>query len=65
MVENPEIKVLAFDIECSKDPLKFPNSSRDCIYMISYMCDKKGFLIINRDIVSEDINDFEYFFIPF
>lgn len=28
--------------------------------MISYMVDGKGFLITNREIVSEDIEDFEY-----
>lgn len=28
--------------------------------MISYMIDGQGFLIINREIVSEDIEDFEY-----
>lgn len=28
--------------------------------MISYMIDGNGFLITNREIVSEDINDFEY-----
>ena len=28
--------------------------------MISYMIDKRGFLIVNREIVSEDIADFEY-----
>lgn len=28
--------------------------------MISYMIDGVGFLIINRQIVSEDVEDFEY-----
>ncbi len=28
--------------------------------MISYMIDGQGFLITNREIVSEDIEDFEY-----
>ena len=55
---NP--KVFAFDIECSKAPLKFPNAEVDAIYMISIMIDGRGILIINRDIVSKDINDFEY-----
>jgi len=58
-------KVLAFDIECSKAPLKFPNAEFDEIYMISYMVsdgkgDPKGFLITSRSIVSEDISDFDY-----
>lgn len=28
--------------------------------MISYMVDKQGYLIVNREVVSEDISDFEY-----
>jgi DNA polymerase elongation subunit (family B) len=52
--------VLAFDIECTKLPLKFPDATMDQIMMISYMIDGQGFLITNRDIVSEDIHDFEY-----
>lgn len=52
--------VLAFDIETTKLPLKFPDSVIDQIMMISYMIDGQGFLITNREIVSEDINDFEY-----
>ncbi|CAF9930622.1 MAG: DNA polymerase epsilon catalytic subunit [Gomphillus americanus] len=52
--------VLAFDIETTKLPLKFPDSATDQIMMISYMIDGAGFLITNREIVSEDIADFEY-----
>ncbi|PYH41908.1 DNA polymerase epsilon catalytic subunit POL2 [Aspergillus saccharolyticus JOP 1030-1] len=52
--------ILAFDIETTKLPLKFPDSVIDQIMMISYMIDGQGFLITNREIVSEDINDFEY-----
>ena len=55
---NP--KIFAFDIETSKAPLKFPNAEVDSIYMISVMIDGRGVLIINREIVSMDINDFEY-----
>ena len=60
---NP--RVLAFDIECTKAPLKFPNAEVDEIYMISYMvCDGQGppmgYLITSRSIVSEDVHDFEY-----
>lgn len=55
---NP--KVFAFDIETSKAPLKFPNAEIDSIYMISIMIDGRGILIINREIVSKDIQDFEY-----
>ncbi|KAN0070053.1 protein of unknown function (DUF1744) domain containing protein [Elaphomyces granulatus] len=52
--------VLAFDIETTKLPLKFPDAVIDQIMMISYMIDGNGFLITNRQIVSEDINDFDY-----
>ena len=52
--------VMAYDIETTKLPLKFPDAVIDQIMMISYMIDGQGFLITNREIVSEDINDFEY-----
>lgn len=52
--------ILAFDIETTKAPLKFPDSKVDQIMMISYMIDGEGFLITNREIISEDIEDFEY-----
>ncbi|MCJ1294308.1 DNA polymerase epsilon catalytic subunit [Xylographa carneopallida] len=52
--------VFAFDIETTKLPLKFPDAGFDQVMMISYMIDGQGFLITNREIVSEDISDFEY-----
>ncbi|TGO38041.1 hypothetical protein BHYA_0083g00200 [Botrytis hyacinthi] len=52
--------VMAYDIETTKLPLKFPDATIDQIMMISYMIDGQGFLITNREIVSEDIEDFEY-----
>ena len=52
--------MLAFDIETTKLPLKFPDSEIDQIMMISYMIDGRGFLIVNREIVASDIDDFEY-----
>lgn len=60
LLDRPDPVVLAFDIETTKLPLKFPDSSSDSIMMISYMIDAQGYLIINREIVSEDIEDFEY-----
>ncbi len=51
---------MAYDIETSKQPLKFPDQLTDQIMMISYMIDEHGYLITNREIVSEDIEDFEY-----
>ena len=52
--------VFAFDIETTKLPLKFPDAVIDQVMMISYMIDGEGFLITNREIVSENISDFEY-----
>ena len=60
VIEKPSPRVLAFDIECTKAPLKFPNADVDEVFMISYMVDGQGYLIISRDVVSEDIEDFEY-----
>jgi len=51
---------LAFDIECTKAPLKFPDANVDSIYMISYMVNTKGYLILSRSVVSQDVQDFEY-----
>lgn len=54
-------RIFAYDIECEKSPLKFPNAQRDRIFMISYMVSPgEGYLIINREVVSEDISSFEY-----
>jgi hypothetical protein len=30
------------------------------VFMISYMLDKKGYLIVNREVVGGDIGPFEY-----
>lgn len=59
-IARAEPIVLAFDIETTKLPLKFPDASFDSIMMISYMIDGQGYLITNREIVSADIDDFEY-----
>ncbi|ORY88326.1 DNA polymerase epsilon catalytic subunit A [Leucosporidium creatinivorum] len=59
-VSRAEPVVMAFDIETTKAPLKFPDSATDQVMMISYMIDAQGFLITNREIVSADIEDFEY-----
>ncbi|KAI9179806.1 DNA polymerase epsilon catalytic subunit [Blastocladiella emersonii ATCC 22665] len=56
----PDPVVLAFDIETTKLPLKFPDAAHDQVMMISYVIDGQGYLITNREIVSEDIDDFEY-----
>ncbi|EEB07800.2 DNA polymerase epsilon catalytic subunit A Pol2 [Schizosaccharomyces japonicus yFS275] len=59
-IERAEPVIMAFDIETTKSPLKFPDSTFDQVMMISYMIDGQGFLITNREIISEDIQDFEY-----
>lgn len=60
LLQPADITVLAYDIETSKLPLKFPDSATDQIMMISYMIDGQGFLITNREIVSANVDDFEY-----
>lgn len=45
---------------CHGGVCRFPDASRDQVYMISYMIDGKGHLLINREFVGEDIPDFEY-----
>ena len=64
MLERTQPKVLAFDIETTKARLKFPDASHDCVMMISYMIDGLGYLIINREIVSQDIEDFDFTPLP-
>ena len=60
IIEKAQPRVLAFDIECFKQPLKFPVAETDPIFMISYMVDGQGYLIISREYVSQNIQDFEY-----
>jgi DNA polymerase epsilon subunit 1 len=58
--DRPEPVVLAFDIETTKLPLKFPDPTSDVVMMISYMIDGHGYLLTNREIVGGDVEDFEY-----
>ncbi|XP_059611898.1 DNA polymerase epsilon catalytic subunit 1 [Phlebotomus argentipes] len=60
IIDRPEPIVLAFDIETTKLPLKFPDANTDQIIMISYMIDGQGYLITNREIISADVKSFEY-----
>lgn len=60
LVQRAEARVCAFDIETTKLPLQFPNAEHDQVFMISYMIDRQGYLITNREVVAEDIEDFEY-----
>eukprot|EP01054_Gregarina_sp_Poly1_P008843 Gregarina_sp_Poly_1__8842@NODE_531_length_7661_cov_51_609033_g421_i0_p4_GENE_NODE_531_length_7661_cov_51_609033_g421_i0NODE_531_length_7661_cov_51_609033_g421_i0_p4_ORF_typecomplete_len240_score12_43DNA_pol_B_exo1/PF03104_19/2_9e47DNA_pol_B_exo2/PF10108_9/1_5e08RNase_H_2/PF13482_6/1_2e07_NODE_531_length_7661_cov_51_609033_g421_i062596978 len=56
----PPLRLLAWDIETYKDPLKFPDARKDPILCISYMLNSQGFLLINREYFGRDIRDFEY-----
>lgn len=58
--ERPDFVVLAYDIETTKLPLKFPDPKLDQVILISYVIDGDGFLITNREVISEDIQNFEY-----
>ena len=60
MLTRGEVRVCAFDIETTKLPLKFPDAEFDQVFMMSYMLDQQGYLIINREVVSEDVQDFEF-----
>ena len=60
MNDRPDLRVLAFDIETTKLPLKFPDAAIDNIIMISLMVEGEGILICNRNIISLDVEDFEY-----
>ena len=57
---HPDFTIMAYDIETTKLPLKFPDKTQDQIMLISYLINGDGFLITNREIISEDIQDFEY-----
>ena len=49
IVERPDLKYLAFDIETSKSELQFPDAKVDVVMMISLMYEGDAYLIINRD----------------
>jgi DNA polymerase epsilon subunit 1 len=51
----PDLKVLSYDIETSKDPLKFPDAEKDCVMMISLMYEGEAFLVINRGFCGHDV----------
>jgi DNA polymerase epsilon subunit 1 len=50
LLDRPLLKTLAYDIETTKLPLKFPDSTFDKVMMISYMIDGQGYLIVNREV---------------
>ena len=45
LIDVPDTIVLAFDIETTKLPLKFPDPATDQIFMISYMIDGQVFFV--------------------
>lgn len=60
LLQRAEPKIMAFDIETTKLPLQFPNAEYDQIFMISYMVDRQGYLLVNREVVGDNIVNFEY-----
>lgn len=61
MVDRPDIRVLAFDIETSKQPLRFPDAKNgDQVMMVSIVVEGDAFLICNRQFCCKDVVDFEY-----
>jgi len=56
----PELKVLSYDIETSKDPLKFPDAEKDEVMMISLMYEGEAFLIVNTGFCGQDVETFDY-----
>ncbi|CDR97363.1 DNA polymerase family B, exonuclease domain containing protein, putative [Babesia bigemina] len=56
----PPVNVFAWDIECYKAPLKFPDVETDEIILISIMFNGQGYLIVNRCVVAQDISEFSY-----
>jgi DNA polymerase epsilon subunit 1 len=60
LVQRADPVVCAWDIEATKLPLQFPDAESDQVFMISYMLDRKGHLIINREVVGGDVDAFEY-----
>lgn len=56
----PPLRILAWDIETHKDPLKFPDAERDAVMCISYQTESGGFLLVNREYFSSSIRNFRY-----
>lgn len=50
LVNRAEPVILAFDIETTKLPLKFPDSAIDSIMMISYMIDGQVSTILHNSM---------------
>jgi DNA polymerase epsilon subunit 1 len=51
----PDLKILSYDIETSKDPLKFPDAEKDQVMMVSLMYEGEAFLIINCGFCGHEV----------
>ena len=66
VVQGLELDQIASFVHCALVPPPGHAHARTCththtqVFMISYMLDRQGYLIINREVVGEDIHDFEY-----
>ncbi|EZG43301.1 DNA polymerase [Gregarina niphandrodes] len=58
----PLLRILAWDIETHKAPLKFPQAEIDPVMSISYYTNQGGYLLVNRQHFSRDIADFTFQF---
>lgn len=56
----PELKILSFDIETAKDPLKFPDAEKDEIMMVSLMYEGEAFLVVNTGFCGQNVEQFDY-----
>lgn len=55
LIDTPDTIVLAFDIETTKLPLKFPDPATDQVFMISYMIDGQVPCFVVDSSLSEDL----------
>ena len=59
--DRPDLRILAFDIECHKEPLRFPDPEKDEVVLISLTDEQlRTSLISNRTRVASEIHNFEY-----
>jgi DNA polymerase elongation subunit (family B) len=49
------LKILAFDIETSKEMFKFPEKEKDVVMMISIMMEGEAVLIINSAFCTQPV----------
>jgi DNA polymerase epsilon subunit 1 len=49
------LKILSYDIETSKEPLKFPDVEKNEVMMISLMYEGEAFLIVNMGFCGNEV----------